>query len=707
MDNATILNHTYTHGHFKILLRDDGILLVGFDYEGRTVNVLDKKSLEKLAHIVRNEFLNNSFARAMILLSLKQGNFIAGADIEQFMKLRTPADYSALEGLITDTDIELHRMEHSPKPIIAAIEGSCMGGGLEIALACHARVASTHEKTVLALPEVKLGIIPGFGGTQRLPRLIGLPSALLMITTGKSIYPRGALKMGLIDDCVDSVPSDERTLEAVSKERLIQAAIQRARSMMQSGMCRKRSFAASFSLTPLARRAMALRARQSVEKETKGWYPAPVSAITAIKEGMGKSVLRASLDIERGTFMELVCSRTSKNLVGIYCGGEELKRKAKQRAVGKCPSRVGVIGAGLMGWQIAHILVSKGFEVVLKDVADEPLAKAIERIACEQSALLKKRAITQSEYNRRMMRVYPTTQNDDLKSVPFVIEAATENLAIKRNILSDVPPDCVFATNTSSLVVKEIADGQGNAERCVGLHFFNPVQKMPLVEVIRPAGASEGAFGAACAVAGALGKYPVIVSDTPGFLVNRILARYLAEAVLLVEDGFSIATIDRVAKQFGMPMGPLELIDVVGFSVAAEVLKTLRCFAPRVPSPRLIAEMEKLKEPKFWVRKGVENKDILFFIKETGWSKPDTDPTEAHLLERMFLPMVDEAFRCLHEGVVATREELDCAMVFGAGFPPFRGGLMKWALDEYKSEARIGWRLLALEMAYGERFKPF
>ncbi len=663
--------------HFKILLQDDGILLVGFDYEGRTVNVLDEESLRELVFIVSVELLFHPDVRAMILLSLKRGNFIAGADIEQFAKLRTPADYAVLEKLIIDTHGNFQLMEDSRKPIIAAIEGSCMGGGLEVALACHARVASTHEKTVLAAPEVKLGIIPGFGGTQRLPRLVGMPAALMMMTTGKSIYPRAALKMGLIDDCVDSVPSEERTLEMTSKENLIQTAIKRARNLMQNGTHRKESSMSRLSFALLMRNIIAFRAKQKVQAETKGLYPAPVAVIDAVKDGAGKSIIRASFDVERKKFMELVRSQTSKNLVGIYRGGEELKRKAKQFIIGKLPSRIGVIGAGLMGWQIANILTKKGFEVILKDVGDNQLAGALANIAREQSGLLNKRIITQSEYNRRMMRVYPTTKSEDLRGVPFIIEAATENLAKKREILLEIPKDSIFATNTSSLTVREITEGGDAVGRCVGLHFFNPVQKMPLVEVIKPVGASDDAFGMACAVALALGKYPVIVSDTPGFLVNRVLARYLAEAVLLVEDGVSIATVDRIAKKFGMPMGPLELIDFVGFRVASEVLKTLQCFAPRVPYPWLIAEMEKLKEPKFWIRRSVENKDIYFFAKEGRLNKLNYKPTEVDIFRRLLFPMLDEALRCLDEKVVATREELDCAMVFGAGFPPFRGGLLK------------------------------
>ncbi len=700
--------------HFKTKLFDDGMFFVGFDYFDKSVNVLDEDVMRQFEEI-RANFDSNSSAKAMILASLKRGNFIAGADVEKLAHVRSESDRIALEELLTEAHLTLHRMEKSKKPIIAAIEGACMGGGLEIALACHARIASTDEKTVFALPEVKLGIIPGFGGTQRLPRLVGLGQALLMMITGKSIYPRAALKMGIVDDLVDSVSSDERTIDGITREKLLRVATERATSILRNGMPKRKQRLFSAPLIgSIYKNIVCAFAKSKVRKEKGNAYPAPYAVISAVNMGIRQPVVRGSLDVERGQFMECVRSRTSTYLIDLYLVSEELKRKARAFA-GDAPARVGIVGAGLMGTQIANILVGHGISVVLADVAPEPLSKAMRMISHEQTQLLKKRVITPSEYSKRMMRVYPTTDPDVLSGVPFIIEAATESLKLKKDILQRMPVSAVFATNTSSLRVADIATGDSMPERCVGLHFFNPVDKMPLVEIVRSEKTSDQAMRMTSAIALAMGKTPIVVPDTPGFLINRLLVRYMAEAVLLVEEGVPIRTIDGAMKTFGMPMGPLELIDFVGFSVAHEVVKTLNeAFGDRFPYPGLIKTMkdteliEKMKgvgAPRFWIEKNRENKLVWELMSKSRVRFPNYSLKE--MQERMLLPMVDEALRCLDERIVGNESELDCAVILGAGFPPFRGGLLKWAHAEYENEHGIRTKLFELVRMHGGRFRSF
>lgn len=701
--------------HFRTVLIEGGILLAGFDYCGKSVNVLNDESIEGWRKVVQ-EVLKTESIRGAVLVSLKEANFCAGADLElihQAQKLRT---LGPIDRLLRKVHELFDTMASAQKPFVAAIEGACLGGGFELALACHSRLASNHPRTCFSLPEVRLGILPGFGGTQRLPRLIGLPAALEMITTGKNIFPRQALRMGLIDGLVTSVPSKTRVLEDVQREALVQAAIEEARARC-SCPARRRTRQPFWSL-PVVRTVLSRYARHQVTKRVRHFYPAPLRAIDAVERGMRLSVLQASLTVEQPLLLDLMAGSISSHLVGLFLSGEALKRTAPAASP---LSRLGVLGAGLMGSQIAGQLAEIGCAVVLRDVSSDILAKAMGRMHQAQTAQLRKRTILPSDLRYRMLRVAPTLRREDLAALPLVIEAVSEKLDVKRAVLAEfetvASPEAIFATNTSSYTLTEIAASAHHRERCVGLHFFNPVARMQLVEVVQAPFTSERALAQACSLARRLGKFPLVVHDGPGFLVNRILSRYLAEAVIMVGEGISIQRIDTVAKSFGMavdsghPMGPLELLDLIGLPVALHVLTALAVLGPRIESrDALLREFLPDNKPPltFW-KAGKENPQALAAVSKYRRAFPSeagVSISDDIIQKRLFLPMVDEGVRCLGDKIVAHPWHVDFALTYGIGFPAFRGGVLSWARQTIFPR-QIDEDLAALAAKYGKRFEPY
>jgi 3-hydroxyacyl-CoA dehydrogenase/enoyl-CoA hydratase/carnithine racemase len=703
--------------HFKTAVINDGILLAGFDYLGKSVNVLNVESISEWQDIA--QFAEQSAAvKGVVLVSMKEGNFCAGADLEQMHDAQRRRSFQEMEQLVITAHKLFDTMARSPKPFVAAVEGACLGGGFELALACHTRMASTHPRTCFALPEVRLGILPGFGGTQRLPRLLGLPAALDMITTGKMVFPRQALRMGLVEGMVISIPSGVRTLDEIQKEALVQAALAQARKLCSTPVRRQRLRANQrfFSL-PVIRSLVCHYARRQVVKRVRHFYPAPLRAIDAVERGMRLSIQEGSLTVEKPLLLELMAGPISAHLVGLFLAGEEVKRSVA--AVPEQATRVGVLGAGLMGSQIAGQLAEKGYGVVLRDVTSDILAAAIGRIHKTQTVQVRKRIILPSDLRYRMMRIAPTIHIRDVSAASLVIEAVSEKLGVKQAVLADFEsearPDAIFATNTSSYTLAEIAVKAVHPERCVGLHFFNPVAKMQLVEVVRAPFTSDVALAQARSLAKRLGKFPLVVRDGPGFLVNRILSRYLAEAVIMVGEGISIRRIDTVAKNFGMavdsghPMGPLELLDLIGLPVAQHVLTSLAVLGSRIESrDALLRNLLPEKKPPltFW-KSGKENPQALDAIASYRRSYPsEAGPIPDDILhQRLFLPMVDEAVRCLHDKIVEHPWQVDFALTYGIGFPAFRGGVLTWA-RQTMTPGHIAQELESLVIKYGKRFEP-
>ena len=702
--------------HFKTATLPNGLLLAGFDYRSKSVNVLNSESLTEWQEIVRLS-QESPEIKAVVLVSLKMGNFCAGADLEQLHHAQQQRAFQAVEQLVVTAHTVFDVMARSTKPFVAAVEGICLGGGLELALACHARVASAHAKTSFGLPEVKLGILPGFGGTQRLPQLIGLPAALGMITAGKSVFPRQAFKMGLADALVTSIPSPVRTLEEIQKETLVQVAIAHANGLHPNPVLRRPVRLSQRLLgAPGIRSLVCLYAKRQVIKRVRHFYPAPLQAIEAVEKGMSLDVLDGSLTVEKPRLLDLLAGPVSAHLVGLFLAGEEVKRKVPGGA--EPLTRIGVLGAGLMGSQIAGQLAEKGYGIVLRDVASGILASAMGRIQQTQAVQVRKRIILPSDLHYRMMRITPTIHISDVSPVPLVIEAVSEKLDVKRAVFAEFEcearPEAIFATNTSSYTLADIAAKGTHPERCVGLHFFNPVARMQLVEVVRAPFTSDRALAQACGVAKKLGKFPLVVRDGPGFLVNRILARYLAEAVIMVGEGIPIRRIDAVAKDFGMavdsghPMGPLELLDLVGLPVAMHVLTSLAVLGSRIESRETLlrAFLQDKKPVTFW-KSDKENPRALDLIRNYRRTEPgETDPiSDDRLHQRLFLPMVDEAVRCLKDKIVDQPWQVDFGLTYGIGFPAFRGGLLNWARQSM-TPRQIAQTLDMLSNTHGKRFEP-
>jgi 3-hydroxyacyl-CoA dehydrogenase/enoyl-CoA hydratase/carnithine racemase len=703
--------------HFRTVTLEDGILLAGFDYSGKPVNVLNVESMTEWMEIVRYAERTDA-VRGVVLVSMKEGNFCAGADLVQIHDAQQRRTFHGMEKLVVVAHRLFDEMERSPKPFVAAVEGVCVGGGLELILACHARLASAHPRTSFSLPEVKLGILPGFGGTQRLPRLIGVPAALDMMTTGKTVFPRQALRMGLTDGLVTSIPSRARILSEIQKETLVQAALTYARMLCSAPVRRRRLGAGQRLLSAPGLRALVCRyARRQVLKRVGHFYPAPLRVIDAVERGMRLDVLEASLHIEKPLLMELMASSISGHLVGFFLAGEKVKRNVA--TLPTATRRIGVLGAGLMGTQIAGQLAEKGYVVLLRDIAPDILAKAIGHIHHAQTAQVRKRLILPSELRDRTMRVAPTLRANDVSTASLVIEAVSEKLDVKRAVLAEfeavAPPDAVFATNTSSYMLADIAARSVHPERCVGLHFFNPVAKMPLVEVVRAPFTADRVLQQACGLAKKLGKFPLVVNDGPGFLVNRIASRYLAEAVIMVGEGIAIRRIDAVAKNFGMaadsgrPMGPLELLDLVGLPVAVHVLTSLAVLGPRIESRDALLRtfLPAQKPPLTFWKSGKENPQAIEAVECYRRACPsEEEPISDDVIhKRLFLPMVDEAVRCLHDRIVDQSWQVDFALTYGIGFPAFRGGLLTWA-RETLTPGGVTRELESLAAQYGKRFEP-
>lgn len=699
--------------HFKTKLTDEKVLIVGLDCGNKTVNVLSGEALKELKSIVGRVYADDS-VKGAVLVSLKTGaNFIAGADLRE---LAVITDKEAGRKFLTDVHELFRQIEESPKPFVAAIHGGCFGGGLELALACRFRVASDHPQTVFKFPEVMLGISPGAGGTRRIMKVVDLPLALEMVTGGKSVYAHSAFKTGLIDDLTSCVDAPSRNIDTVCEEPLVKTAVQK---ILNPAKAKRRKLSLNRILGwPLIRFFTFRRAKRLIKRRVKNHYPAPLKALEVMKNVLGKTV-KDCLDAELPVVLDLIVTPLAKNLINVFFWEEKARRQSIETKPLLVPvnikeAKVGILGAGKMGAQIANLFSEKGASVVLKDVKPEFLCRGLDEIRKTQAKNLGRKIIGRPEFERRLMRIYPTLNWENFGAVSVVIEAASENIEIKRKILEEfesaAPPKAVFATNTSSYSVKSIALNAKIKERCVGMHFFNPVSKMKLVEIVRADFSADFAVSETLNLAKALGLVPVVISDGPGFLVNRIITRYLTEAVLLLGDGVRIEAIDGAAKEFGMaidsgrPMGPLELIDLVGIKTAVEVFESMKILGERVQSHSLIGAMAPPKEPPlaFW-RNGRVNKAVYRKLAQIG-GRNSRPVSKGEILNRLILPMADEALRCLKDGIVGQAWEIDLAMLYGVGFPAFRGGLLKWLLSRGVSRSLDD--LEELTFKYGIRFQP-
>jgi 3-hydroxyacyl-CoA dehydrogenase/enoyl-CoA hydratase/3-hydroxybutyryl-CoA epimerase len=674
---------------------DDGICLLTFDRPDSSANIFDPATLGELeAHVAALE--SETGVHGIILMSAKPKIFIAGADLHA---LGQNSDEAALAGIIDQGHRVFTRLGRLGIPSVAAIHGVCLGGGLEVALACDWRVASTDQATKLGLPETQLGILPAWGGSTRLPKLIGLPAALGLILPGKLIAGAPALKLGLVDDLahVEYLSDVARKLLARGKRR----------APLRSLLSR-----APFSLL------VARFARRDVLAKTRGCYPAPLVAIDVCTRAVGER-LEQGLAREKAAFLQLVHTPECRNLMNVFFLQERAKKLAApdaEYAVRVVPpvKRTAVIGAGTMGAGIAQWISARGFPVRLKDVNPDALARGLHHIEKLYADAVKRHVFTRTEATAGFDRIVPVHSDVSLKGVNLVIEAAVEKLDLKQQVFlgleAQVGHDTVLATNTSALSIDEIASVLTWPERVVGMHFFNPVHRMQLVEIVRGPRTSSEAIATALQFAKALGKLPVIAKDSPGFIVNRILLPYLVEAVNLFSEGMSIEAVDQLMLDFGMPMGPLRLCDEVGLDIAQHVAKDLE---RRLPLPVPVYDtLENMiaqgwlgkKSGRGFYRHGPKKETPNPETKSLQKVAPLQSPTASTPLDRMVLVMINEAARVLDERVVEAPGDIDFAMIMGTGWAPFRGGPLRYA--DARGLGEVVTRLEALAHDVAPHFFP-
>lgn len=658
----------------RILTDADGLATMWMDTPGKSVNTCAPQFFADLAEALAG--IERDRPAGLILASAKPRSFNAGLDLFA-LRAMTP---DQVRELVTLGQHLVDRLAGLPLPTVAAINGDCLGGGFELALACRYRVAADEPSLSIGLPEIKLGLIPGWGGTTRLPRTIGLRQALPILLAGKILPPRKAERAGLVDEIVRP-----EALLAAARRVVLSGAPRRAPSWIDGALAR---------FGP-ARHAILGAARRKTMALTHGNYPAPLRLLEAVDAGYARG-FAAGLEAERRIVLALSDTEAARNLLRLFFLRQAAKKGAADRLQAK-PREVrhaAVIGGGTMGAGIAHALIRAGIPVRLVEVDPPAVSAALNRIRRMLDDDLAAGRLDRLGARHAFNRVSPTTEWTGVELADFVIEAVVETMDAKRDVFSRLDrltrPATVLATNTSALSVAEMGRATRHPERVVGLHFFNPVPRMPLVEVVRAAESDDLSLATAVALAGRLGKTPVLVADSPGFLVNRILVPYLAEALDMAGQGIPIPAIDDAARRWGMPMGPFELLDEIGVDVAAHVLRSLAGASP--PPATVVAALDRAASER-WVGK---KSGRGFYVYRAGrrpappranapllavlsGGKRTAAPDTESLQRRLVLPMVQECARVLEEGVVDSPDAIDLATVLGLGLAPFRGGIAQVA----------------------------
>lgn len=666
-------------GAFRLDVDGRGLGIVTFDLPGRKVNVWSRAVLDEFDAFL-DELVGRDDLTALVFRSGKPDTFIAGADVEELAAIASSEEARELS---RRGQAVFQRVADLSLPTVAAIHGACVGGGLEFALACSFRLASDADETRLGFPEIQLGILPAWGGTQRAARLLGLEDALTLILTGNRVPARKAARMGLVDRAVPR-PSLEEEAAAVARAAARgERAVSHDRDRFRGWLVKK---------NPLGRKLVLSQAGKRVESRTGHHYPAPYKAIQAIEVGLSQG-MAAGLAFEADAVAELATTPAARNLMGLYRLREEARRSpgsGKARRV----EALGILGAGVMGGGIAEVAAYAGIRVRLKDVELARVADGLEHAARIARGAEKKGSLDRRGVRDLMHRIAGTVGYAGFGRLDAVVEAIVEDAEIKRRVLAEVEREVaegtVLATNTSSLRVDDLASALARPEAFGGLHFFNPVEKMPLVEVVRGARTSVDALATLHRLALDLGKTPVVVRDGPGFWVNRLLMPYLNEAVHLYVEGVSTAALDGALEDFGLPMGPLALLDEIGLDIAAKVGKVMAEAFPDRMRPHAILHRLQVTErlgrksgAGFYRYEGGERKGPDEKLRGELGLAPGEGETpvydDDYLVSRCLYPMVNEAARALSEGIVASPGEGDLALVLGIGWPPFRGGLLTWA----------------------------
>jgi len=664
---------------------DDGILRVTIDRKDRPVNALSRSIMEELRDLVES-IRNDSSIRGVLFQSGKPGVFIAGADITEFEDL---TDKVAAAEVSTFGQSVFQALDDLKVPTVALISGACLGGGLEFALACRYRVASTHEKTKLGLPEVQLGLLPGWGGTVRLPRLIGLIDALPLVLSGRQLGGFQARSKGVVHEVVPP-----EALLTVG-EKILKTHHEFGSASKLFRKSKKPGWQKFLEGTVAAKKFALNKAHQQVMAKTHGHYPAPLMIIETFKKGLAADDKRR-FRIESDGISELAANPVTRECIRLFFLSEEAKKppeELKAEFDSKEVKQAAVIGAGAMGAGIALLLARKGVATRLKDIKSEFVARGVKTVRDLLAKDTKRKKLTKRQAEEIFDRLSPATDYRGLKNADVVIEAVVEVPDIKRQVFAELAEatntETVLATNTSSLLVSEIARDVPHPERVVGLHFFNPPHQMPLVEIIRTEQTSDVALAKAFAVVQRLGKTPVVVGDCAGFLVNRLLGPYMNEAGFLLAEVADPMEIDKAAVDFGMPMGPLALSDLVGLDVAAHVAENLHAaYGDRMKPAAIWGALKQLREklgsqPKLLTSGGKAVQESVLRsiadLRKTSGSSSNSRLSREAIARRLVFPVINEAAICLAEGVARRPEDIDLAMVFGTGFAPFRGGPLQYA----------------------------
>ncbi|HLL52371.1 MAG TPA: fatty acid oxidation complex subunit alpha FadJ [Myxococcaceae bacterium] len=709
---------------------EDGVAVLTFDDPGEPVNTLSPDVEGEFRRYVDRANADPA-VKGLVFISGKKDNFIAGAKID-FLQTITTAE--AAEKVSRDGHASFNALEANAKPVVAAIHGSCLGGGLEWALATTYRVATDHPKTTLGLPEVQLGLLPGGGGTQRLPRLIGVQAALDLILTGRSLKATKAKKLGVVDEVVP-VP----ILRDIAKRRALELAEGKLAPERRHGVPRpggkrgglkeilrglanKETWAElALEENPIGRRILFDQAKKQLQKKTRGKYPAPERALEVVRVGQ-ESGFEAGLKAEAKAFGELVVSDVSKRLVEIFFATTALKKDNGTKDPGVKPrevKKIAVVGGGLMGGGIAYVTSAlQGLPVRIKDKDDAGVGRALKQVQGIFDERTRKRSLSPRDAAAKMALVTAGTDYTGFKSADLVIEAVFEDLKLKHKVIGEVEalakPDCIFASNTSSIPITKLAEGSKRPELVIGMHYFSPVHKMPLLEIITHKGTADWVTATCVEVGKKQGKTVIVVNDGVGFYTSRILAPYMNEAAWLLADGADIVELDKALVDFGFPVGPVTLLDEVGIDVGAKVAKIMHeAFGERMTAPEV---MGKVIEDG---RQGRKNKKGFYVYGDDKAKKKEVDESVYALLphgksrqkfsreemaERCVLQFVNEAIRCLGEDILRSPRDGDIGAIFGLGFPPFLGGPLRYA--DTLGASRLLERMEHWRKQHGVRFEP-
>lgn len=690
-----------TQSAFTLDKQDDGIAILTMDVPGESMNTLKAEFGEQITSIL-DEIEQDKSIKGVVLASGKSSSFVAGADITMLAACKTAEEAEALSKGGQDV---FFRMENFSIPFVAAIHGPALGGGLELALACHYRVCSDDPKTVMGLPEVQLGLLPGSGGTQRLPALIGIQQAMKMMLTGSQARPKQAKKYGIVDDVVPN-----------------SVLIDVARKLALQGLPKKKSPVLKgankfLEGTSLGRQILFKQARKQTVSKTKGNYPAPEYILDVLEASAGKATKRG-YELEAKLFGKLVMTPESEQLRNIFFATTEMKKETGVEGVEpEKVHKVGVLGGGLMGGGIAYVTATKGkLPARIKDVRPEGIANAMQYSYDLLNKRVKRKIMRKSEMQKQMSLLTGSLDYKGFKDTDIVVEAVFEDLGLKQQMVKDVEENCrentIFATNTSSIPINQIAANAARPDQVIGLHYFSPVDKMPLAEVIAHDKTSDQTISTTVEFAKRQGKTPIVVKDGAGFYVNRILAPYMNEAANILLSGEAIDHIDKALVKFGFPVGPMKLLDEVGIDVGSKI------------SPILVADLgERFQAPDAFDklladdRKGKKNKRGLYNYtgkkpgKEVDPSvysllgiEPSSKLTPEQIAERCVLLMLNEAAICLDEGVIRNPRDGDIGSIFGIGFPPFLGGPFRY-MDSLGISHVVA-RLEHYQGQFGDKFAP-